>query len=99
MRTETVGDSTDATGVEAFWLTAEQTRSRLNCSDSMLKRLDKIGALRPRPFGRERRFVTDEVKAFAALGVEKLLAISEKLAALSQRNKARAAKRNGKEAK
>jgi hypothetical protein len=91
MRTETVRDSIDAGSVEAFWLTAEQTRQRLNCSDSTLKRLDRIGALKPRPFGRERRFLTEEVKAFAALGVERLVAISEKLAALSQRAKARAA--------
>lgn len=84
---ETVRDSDN---VEAFWLTAEQTRLRLNCSDSMLKRLDRIDALKPRPFGRERRFLTAEVKAFAALGVEKLLEISERLAALSQRAKARA---------
>jgi excisionase family DNA binding protein len=98
MRTETaLGRGSPAEklrGIEPIWYTSRETEKRLNISDSTLKRLEKIGALNALPLGRERRFLRKEVEGFAALGVDRLLVIADRLAALSQRNRKQAARNN-----
>ena len=92
MRKETIRDLAGVQPLQPVWLTSGEARRRLNISASTLKRLCLLGALEALPLGREKRFLTSDVEAFAALGVEKLKVIREGLAALSRKKKHHAAR-------
>jgi excisionase family DNA binding protein len=73
-------------------LTSGEARRYLNVSDATLKRLEKVGAVPALRFTRDKRFRRSDLDAVVGAGVAKMAAISKRLAALSRRNKARAAR-------